>query len=92
LSRSSKQRPRRESTRRGTAASSTSSLVCDRILPIDRTKRVASEARGRLADVPALLEELRPLALASGEPRRIIPMAGAVMPLLAVTNRLEELR
>jgi tetratricopeptide (TPR) repeat protein len=126
-------------------------------LPIDRTERVASEARGRLADVPApksigpylevsvamvllvpsarwteadevlarfgnaelaattrlaslavdgglafrrgheqaarqLFEELQPLALASGEPQRIIPMACAVMPWLAVTSRLEELR
>ena len=39
-----------------------------------------------------LLDELRPLALASGEPQRIIPMAGVVLPWLARTGKLEELR
>jgi class 3 adenylate cyclase/tetratricopeptide (TPR) repeat protein len=126
-------------------------------LTVDRIERVVSEARGRLADVPAprsigpylevsaalcllvpsarwkeadavlaqfgdreqevtmrlvllvvagglafrrgeeetskrFLEELRPLALASGEPQRIIPMAAVVLPWLARTESLEELR
>jgi tetratricopeptide (TPR) repeat protein len=39
-----------------------------------------------------LLEELRPLALASGELQRIIPMAGAVLPWLARTGRVDEFR
>ena len=38
------------------------------------------------------LDELRPLALASGELQRIIPMAAGLMPWLARTGRLEELR
>jgi class 3 adenylate cyclase/tetratricopeptide (TPR) repeat protein len=126
-------------------------------LPVDRIELVVSEARGRLADVPAprsigpylevsaalcllvpsarwreadavlagfgerqqevtmrlvllvvagglafrrgdaetskeLLEGLRPLALASGEPQRIIPMAAVVLPWLARIGELEELR
>jgi len=48
--------------------------------------------RGELETAERLLEELRPLALASGEPQRIIPMAGVVLPWLVVTGNLEELR
>jgi len=38
------------------------------------------------------LEELRPLALASGELQRIIPMAAVVLPWLACTGEVDELR
>jgi len=48
--------------------------------------------RGEAHASKQLLEELRPLALASGEPQRIIPMAGVVLPWLARTGELEELR
>jgi tetratricopeptide (TPR) repeat protein len=48
--------------------------------------------RGEAQASNRLLQELRPLALASGEPQRIIPMAGVVLPWLARTERLEELR
>ncbi len=48
--------------------------------------------RGEAHESKQLLEELRPLALASGEPQRIIPMAGVVLPWLARTGELEELR
>jgi class 3 adenylate cyclase/tetratricopeptide (TPR) repeat protein len=126
-------------------------------LPVDRIELVVSEARGRLADVPApvsigpylevsaamcllvpsarwaeadavlaevgnheesaatrlaslvvtgglafrrgdakaskqLLEELQPLALASGELQRIIPMASVVLPWLAHAGELDDLR
>jgi tetratricopeptide (TPR) repeat protein len=47
--------------------------------------------RGELETAERLLEELRPLALASGEPQRIIPMAGVVLPWLVVTGNLGEL-
>nr|MDQ2982014.1 AAA family ATPase [Actinomycetota bacterium] len=48
--------------------------------------------RGDAQTTKQLLEELRPLALSSGEPQRIIPMAGVVLPWLAVTDELDELR
>jgi hypothetical protein len=48
--------------------------------------------RGHAGATKQLLEELRPLALASGEPQRIIPMAGVILPWLVLTNSLEELR
>ena len=48
--------------------------------------------RGDAQTTERLLEELRPLALASGEPQRIIPMAGIALPWLALTDDLEELR
>jgi class 3 adenylate cyclase/tetratricopeptide (TPR) repeat protein len=48
--------------------------------------------RGEAETAKQLLEELQPLALASGEPQRIIPMAGVVLPWLVVTGDLEELR
>jgi tetratricopeptide (TPR) repeat protein len=48
--------------------------------------------RGDAQTAQQLLEELRPLALASGEPHRIIPMAGVVLPLLALTDDFEKLR
>jgi class 3 adenylate cyclase/tetratricopeptide (TPR) repeat protein len=48
--------------------------------------------RGEAEAATQLLEELRPTALASGEPQRIIPMAGVVLPWLLVTGELEELR
>ncbi len=47
--------------------------------------------RGDAQTSERLLEELRPAAIASGEPQRIIPMAGVVAPWLALTN-VEELR
>ena len=49
-------------------------------------RRGDAQAAGRL------LGELRPLALESGEPQRIIPMAGVVLPWLAVSEDFEELR
>jgi class 3 adenylate cyclase/tetratricopeptide (TPR) repeat protein len=48
--------------------------------------------RGERQASKQLLEELRPLALASGEPHRIIPMAGVVLPWLARIDNREELR
>jgi class 3 adenylate cyclase/tetratricopeptide (TPR) repeat protein len=48
--------------------------------------------RGDTKASKQLLEELRPLALASGELQRIIPMAAVVLPWLARTGQLEELR
>jgi hypothetical protein len=48
--------------------------------------------RGDAKTSKQLLEELQPLALASGELQRIIPMAGVVLPWLARTGELEELR
>lgn len=48
--------------------------------------------RGDVQATQPLLEELRPLALSSGEPQRIVPMAGVVLPWLALTDNLEELR
>ena len=48
--------------------------------------------RGEVEAARPLLEELRPLALASGEPQRIIPMACVTLPWLVVTGELEELR
>jgi hypothetical protein len=48
--------------------------------------------RGDLQTTKQFLEELRPLALSSGEPQRIIPMAGVVLPWLVVTDELDELR
>ncbi len=47
--------------------------------------------RGDAQTSERLLEELRPAAIARGEPQRIIPMAGVVAPWLALTN-VEELR
>jgi tetratricopeptide (TPR) repeat protein len=48
--------------------------------------------RGQMETAKQLLEELRPQALASGEPQRIVPMAGVTLPWLVVTGDLEELR
>jgi class 3 adenylate cyclase/tetratricopeptide (TPR) repeat protein len=48
--------------------------------------------RGDAQTTERLLEELRPLALASSEPQRIIPMAGIALPWLALTNDVKELR
>jgi tetratricopeptide (TPR) repeat protein len=48
--------------------------------------------RGDLDTAEQLFEELRPLALESGEPQRIIPMASVVLPWLAVTGDAEGLR
>jgi len=48
--------------------------------------------RGDEQTAERLLRELQPLALASGEPQRIIPMAGVVLPWLALTDDLEALR
>jgi class 3 adenylate cyclase/tetratricopeptide (TPR) repeat protein len=45
--------------------------------------------RGDLETAEPLLTELRPEALRSGEPQRIIPMASAVLPWLALTDREE---
>jgi tetratricopeptide (TPR) repeat protein len=47
--------------------------------------------RGKLETAKPLLEELRPLALASGEPQRIVPMAAVTLPWLVVAGDLEEL-
>ena len=43
-------------------------------------------------DAAPILEMLRPLALDSGEPQRIVPMASVVAPWLASTGEMEELR
>ena len=48
--------------------------------------------RGDMAAAYAAVAELRPLALASGEAQRIVPMASAVIPWLFVTGNLDELR
>jgi class 3 adenylate cyclase len=48
--------------------------------------------RGDLDTARRLLDELRPSALASGEPQRIIPMACVAAPFAAVTGRLDLLR
>ena len=48
--------------------------------------------RGEVEAAKPLLEELRPLALASGEPQRIIPMAAVTLPWLVVTGNLDDLR
>jgi hypothetical protein len=48
--------------------------------------------RGETQASREFLEELRPPALASGELQRIVPMAGVVLPWLARTGELEELR
>jgi class 3 adenylate cyclase/tetratricopeptide (TPR) repeat protein len=48
--------------------------------------------RGDAQTTKQLLEELQPLALSSGEPQRIIPMAGVVLPWLVVTDELDQLR
>jgi class 3 adenylate cyclase/tetratricopeptide (TPR) repeat protein len=48
--------------------------------------------RGDAQQTKQLLEELRPLALASGELQRIIPMAAVVLPWLARSGELDELR
>jgi len=48
--------------------------------------------RGEARVSKQLLEELRPLALASGELQRIVPMAAVVLPWLARTGELEDLR
>jgi hypothetical protein len=48
--------------------------------------------RGEAHASKQLLEEFRPLALGSGELQRIIPMAGVVLPWLARTGELEEVR
>src|SRR5207247_1837432 len=39
-----------------------------------------------------VLAELKPLALASGEPQRIVPMAGVVLPWLLISGKRDELR
>jgi len=48
--------------------------------------------RGDVQQTNQLLEKLRPLALASGELQRIIPMAAVVLPWLARSGELDELR
>jgi hypothetical protein len=48
--------------------------------------------RGDLRAAGEVLAPLRPLALASGEPQRIIPMASVVLPWLLLTDRRDELR
>ena len=48
--------------------------------------------RGDTAAADEALAELRPLALASGEPQRIVPMACVVLPWLLVSGDLDELR
>jgi hypothetical protein len=48
--------------------------------------------RGDLRAAAEVLAPLRPLALASGEPQRIIPMAGVVLPWLLLSGRPHELR
>jgi tetratricopeptide (TPR) repeat protein len=48
--------------------------------------------RGDLQTAEPLFEELRPLALESGEPQRIIPMASVVLPWLTVSEDVEGLR
>jgi hypothetical protein len=48
--------------------------------------------RGDFDTAEPLFEELRPTALASEEPQRIVPMASVVLPWLLVTDRPDELR
>lgn len=48
--------------------------------------------RGEAQATQRQLEELRPLALASGEPQRIVPMAAVVLPWLVLTEKFDELR
>jgi len=48
--------------------------------------------RGDLEAADDVLADLKPLALASGEPQRIIPMAGVVLPWLLILGKREELR
>jgi class 3 adenylate cyclase/tetratricopeptide (TPR) repeat protein len=48
--------------------------------------------RGEAQASKQLLEELRPLALASGELQRIVPMASVVLPWLARNGEVDELR
>ncbi|HET6173849.1 MAG TPA: adenylate/guanylate cyclase domain-containing protein [Gaiellales bacterium] len=48
--------------------------------------------RGDYAVADAVLADLGPLALASGEPQRIVPMASVVLPWLLLSGKREELR
>lgn len=48
--------------------------------------------RGDLAGAERLLDELRPAALATGEPQRIIPMACVALPWAAVSGERELVR
>jgi len=48
--------------------------------------------RGDRAAADDVLAELKPLALASGEPQRIVPMAGVVLPWLLISGKRDELR
>ena len=48
--------------------------------------------RGDQARADELLADMRPLAMASGEPQRILPMAGVVLPWLFVSGREAEVR
>ena len=48
--------------------------------------------RGDLAAAAQPLAELRELALASGEPQRILPMAGVVLPFAALTGDTKTVR
>jgi tetratricopeptide (TPR) repeat protein len=48
--------------------------------------------RGDMAEADRVLRDLGPLAMASGEPQRIIPMAGVVLPWLHVSGRAGEVR
>jgi class 3 adenylate cyclase len=48
--------------------------------------------RGRMATAGERLAELRSLALASGEPQRIVPMACVVLPWLMLLGEPDELR
>ena len=48
--------------------------------------------RGDLQAAGVWLEELRSMALATGEPQRIVPMASVAVPWLVVAGRSEELR
>jgi tetratricopeptide (TPR) repeat protein len=48
--------------------------------------------RGDEAAADDALRDLRPLAMASGEPQRIVPMACAVLPWLLISGEIDELR
>ena len=48
--------------------------------------------RGKMEEAGQHLEQFRSLALSSDEPQRILPMACAVMPWLALANKRDELR
>lgn len=48
--------------------------------------------RGDSATAEGLLAELASLALASGEPQRIVPMASVVLPWLLQSGKVDELR